>query len=152
MYNNMPNKATYLKCKIISIMMKYILRSKEYENLRAQEPRMRGFVVFAPKDDALVSEGVISRKKAGSILGELDYGDINIYAKIAELERKYVPYWKARSEPGQDFVNMLEVHKTTNGFINVFLFMEEDKPQLYKIETESGITAAMPLELVLLDC
>jgi hypothetical protein len=99
-----------------------------------------------------VSEGIIPRKKAGSILGELDYEDIRIYAKIAELERKYIPYWNARGEPGQDFVNMLEVHKATRGFINAFLFVEEDKPQLYKIETEVGITAAIPLELVLLDC
>lgn len=133
-------------------MMKYALRSREYENLRAQEHRMRGFVVFAPENGALVSEGIISRKKAGSILGELDEKDEKIYAEITKLEKKYVPYWRAnQDDDGKSFAYMLEVHQFTNGFINVFLFMEKEIPYLCKIEKKAGITAAIPLEIILIE-
>lgn len=129
-------------------MIDYILRSSEYESLRAQPPRMRGFVVFAPENDMLVSQEVIHSKLAVSILGNLDDKDIEIYARIADLEKKYVPYWRARSS--NDFGTMLEVHRLSQGFINVFLFLEENDPELIKIEKLSGITAAVPLELKLL--
>ena len=59
-------------------MVEYALRSTEYECLCAQEPRIRGFVVFEPENGVLVSAEVISRKKAGAILGDLDAEDIKI--------------------------------------------------------------------------
>lgn len=128
-------------------MGKYVLRPSEYESLRAQEPCMRGFVVFAPENGDLVSQEVIPRKHANSILGNPDSEDIKIYAKIAELERKYVPFWRGKSD--RDFANMVEIFETTR-LINAFIFMENDRPQLYEIQHKSGITSAVPLELRLL--
>jgi len=130
-------------------VMQYVLRSSEYELLFAQESGMRGFVVFVPEKGALASQKVISRKQADSILGDLDSEDVRIYAEIAKLESKYVPYWRGHYEGSKHFANLLEVHRTSHGFLNVFLFMEKDIPQLYKIVKQSGITSAIPLELML---
>ena len=131
-------------------MAEYTLRQSEYEGLLAQEPRTRGFVVFTPESDTLVSQRIIPRLQADSILGRMDAEDMRIYAEIAKLDRKYVPFWRASEDRGQNIVNMVEVHRATSGFINVFLFMPQDVPQLYKIERESGITSATALDLRLL--
>ncbi len=131
-------------------MAGYALRSSEYEDLLAQDPRMRGFVVFAPENGMLVSQEVIRRKKTAVLLGDLDDKDIEIYARIADLERKYVPYWRASSKRDKNLGTMLDVHRLSQGFINVFLFMEGNTPELIKIIKESGITSAVPLELRLL--
>ncbi len=130
------------------LMVGYDLRVSEYELLLAQAPRTRGFVVFAPESGVLVSQEAIPRKQANSILGDLDAKDIEIYARIADLERKYVPYWRARSD--KDLGTMLDVHRLSQGVINVFLFMEGNTPELIKIKKVSGITSAVPLELRLL--
>ncbi len=132
------------------LMVGYALRQSEYEGLLAQEPRTRGFVVFAPESGMLVSQQVIPRKQANSILGGMDAEDIKLYAKIAELERKYVPFWRANEGRGQNLADMVAAHQATGGLLNVFLFMQESMPELYKIERKSGITSATALDLRLL--